>query len=150
MSVLISRWTYRDILKSTLIIGNRLVLFMKISTIVKCADNSGPTFIRIIKILKSSAFADAKIGDHIVASVLSVHHRKKFKVNKGSLVRCIAIRVSQPIHRKPGNRLRFQYPAVIIAGRNGLPKGTAIYGPIPRELREQGYIRLVSLSTIAL
>jgi large subunit ribosomal protein L14 len=123
---------------------------MQISSIVKCADNSGPKFVRIIKILKSSAFATAKIGDHIVASVLSVQQRKKFKVNKGSLVHCICIRVSQPIHRKPGNRIRFQYPAVIIATRKGVPKGTAIYGPIPRELREQGYIRLVSLSTIAL
>jgi large subunit ribosomal protein L14 len=126
---------------------------MKISTIVKCADNSGPKFVRIIKILKSSAFADAKIGDHLVASVLSVHHNKKFKVNKGSLVRCICIRVSQPIHRKPGNRIRFQYPAVIILKlkeKRWEPRGTAIYGPIPRELREKGHIRLVSLSTIAL
>lgn len=126
---------------------------MQIGSIVKCADNSGPKFVRIIKILKSSAFAAAKIGDHIIASVLSTQHRKKFKVHKGSLVYCICIRISQPIHRKPGNRIRFQYPAVIIVSRKKpkeKPMGTAVYGPIPRELREQGYIRLVSLSTIAL
>jgi len=128
---------------------------MQIGSIVKCADNSGPKFVRIIKILKASAFSAAKTGDHIIASVLSCQHRKKFKVHKGSLVYCICIRISQPIHRKPGNRIRFQYPAVIIVSRKKQkqqekPMGTAVYGPIPRELREQGYIRLVSLSTIAL
>jgi len=52
--------------------------------------------------------------------------------------------------RTDGQRLRFQYPAVAIITKNGIPRGTKIFGPIPKELREQGYIRLISLSTIAL
>jgi large subunit ribosomal protein L14 len=123
---------------------------MKIGTVVKVADNSGPCFIRIIKIFGSSSEGSTKIGSQIVGSVLSTHGRKKFTVNKGSLVRGICIRLADSICRKDGQRLKFQYPSVIISTRNGLPRGTKIFGPIPKELREKGYIRLVSLATIAI
>jgi large subunit ribosomal protein L14 len=123
---------------------------MRPGTVVRVADNSGPCFLRIIKILKSSQLATAKIGDFVVGSVLRVHQRKKFKVSKGSLVRALCIRLGNSIKRKDGQCLRFQTSAVVIVTRNGIPRGTKIYGPVPRELREQGFIRLISLSTIAL
>jgi len=123
---------------------------MKTGTVVKVADNSGPCFVRIIKILRSSPLVTARIGNHIVGSVMYTHQRKKFKVFKGSIVRGVCIRIADSTIRKDGQRLRFQTPAVVIASRNGIPRGTKIYGPIPKELRELGYIRLVSLSTIAL
>lgn len=103
---------------------------MKNGTVVKVADNSGPCFIRIIKIFGSSSQGSAKIGNQIVGSVLYTHQRKKFNVNKGSLVRGICIRLADSIHRKDGLRLRFQFPSVIIATRSGLPRGTKIFGPI--------------------
>jgi large subunit ribosomal protein L14 len=123
---------------------------MQTGSVVKVADNSGPCFLRVIKILRSHSLATAKIGDHVVGSVLYTHQRKKFKVEKGSLVRAICIRVSDSHRRADGQRLRFQNPSVVIVTKNGVPRGTKIYGPLPKELREQGYIRLVSLSTIAL
>jgi large subunit ribosomal protein L14 len=123
---------------------------MKNGTVVKVADNSGPCFIRIIKIFGKSSQGAAKIGNQVVASVLYTHQRKKFTVNKGSIVRGICIRLADSLRRKDGLRLRFQFPAVIIATRKGMPRGTKIYGPIPKELREKGFIRLVSLATIAL
>jgi large subunit ribosomal protein L14 len=123
---------------------------LKVGTVVKVADNSGPCFIRIIKIFASSSEGSAKIGSQLVGSVLRTHSRKKFTVNKGSLVRAICIRLADAISRKDGQRLRCQYPSVIISTRAGLPRGTKIFGPVPRELREKGYIRVVSLATIAL
>jgi len=123
---------------------------MQSGTVVQVADNSGPCFIRIIKILRSHPQATAKIGDHVVGSVLYVHQRMKFKVEKGSLVRGICIRIADSHPRSDGQRLRFQYPAVAIVTKNGVPRGTKVYGPLPKELREQGHIRLMSLSTIAL
>jgi len=123
---------------------------MRPGTIARVADNSGPCFLRIIKILKSSPLASAKIGDYVVGSVLNIHQRKKFKVSKGSLVRAVCIRIANSIKRKDEQRLKFQIPSVVIVTRNGIPRGTKIYGPVPKELREQGFIRLISLSTIAL
>jgi large subunit ribosomal protein L14 len=123
---------------------------MRVGTVVKVADNSGPCFLRIIKILRNSPQNQAKTGDHVIGSVLRTHERKKFKVNKGSIVRAIVLRCADPFKRKDGQRLRFQYPAVTIITKSGLPRGTKIFGPIPKELRELGYIRIVSLSTIAL
>lgn len=123
---------------------------MRTSTVVKVADNSGPCYLRIIKILRSHPRATAKIGDHVVGSVLYTHQRMKFKVEKGSLVRGICIRVADYHKRADGQRLKFQYSAVAIITKNGIPRGTNIFGPVPKELREQGYIRLMSLSTIAL
>jgi large subunit ribosomal protein L14 len=123
---------------------------MKVGTVVRVADNSGACTMRIIKVLKKTPLSQAKVGDFVVGSVLRVHSRKKFKVNKGSICRAIVIRCADPFKRKDGQRLRFQYPAVIIATKKGIPRSTKIYGPVPKELRELGYIRLISLSTIAL
>jgi large subunit ribosomal protein L14 len=123
---------------------------MTVGTVVRVADNSGACFIRVIKILRSSPLATAKIGNYLVGSVLRTHERKKFKVSKGSLVRALAIRIADAYLRSDGQQLKFQYPAVVIVTRNGLPRSTKIYGPVPKEIRELGYIRVVSLSTIAL
>jgi large subunit ribosomal protein L14 len=123
---------------------------MRTGTIVKVADNSGPCFLRIIKILRSHPLATAKVGDHVVGSVLYTHQRLKFKVGKGSLVRAICIRVADQHRRSDGQRLRFQHPSVVVITKNGVPRGTKIFGPLPKELREQGYIRLISLGTIVL
>lgn len=123
---------------------------MQIGTVVKIADNSGPVFARIIKVLKKSSKSHTVIGDIIIGSVLRTHERKKFKVSKGSIVRGMVIRCAENHRRKDLTRLRFQYPAVIVITKSGLPRATKIYGPIPKELRERGFIRIVSLSTIAL
>lgn len=123
---------------------------MKVGTIVEVADNSGACYLRIIKVLRKSPLSQARLGDIVVGSVLRIHQRKKFKVNKGSLCRALVIRTADPLIRQDGQRLRFQYPAVVIVKKNGLPRSTKIYGPVPKELRELGHIRVLSLSTIAI
>jgi large subunit ribosomal protein L14 len=123
---------------------------MQIGTIVKIADNSGPMYLRVIKVLKKSSKSHPVIGDYIIGSVLRTHERKKFKVSKGSIVRALVIRCAENYRRKDLTRLRFQHPAAVIITKSGLPRATKIYGPIPKELRERGFIRIVSLSTIAL
>jgi len=123
---------------------------MKVGTVVKVADNSGPCFLRIIKVLRKSAQSQATTGDYVIGSALKVHGRKKFKVSKGSICRGMVIRCADPHKRKDGQRIRFQYPGVIILTKKGVPRGTKIYGCITKELRERGLIRIVALSTIAL
>lgn len=123
---------------------------MKSGSIVKIADNSGPTFVRIIKILKKSPHSQAKVGDFVVGSVLRLHDRIKFKVKKGSIVRGLVIRCADPYKRKDGQHFRFQFPAVVIVTKSGLPRSTKIFGPVPKEIREMGLIRVISLSTLAL
>jgi large subunit ribosomal protein L14 len=123
---------------------------MTVGSIVRIADNSGPRFIRILKILKKEQKAIAKTGDFIIGSVLSTHSRKKFKVRKGKVVRGIVIRCPENFTRKDGQMLRFQKSAVVIVSRKGIPRGTKVYGPMPKELREAGYIRLISLGSLCL
>lgn len=79
-----------------------------------------------------------------------MNERKKFKVEKGSIVRAICIRLADTHTRKIGLKFRFLLSTVVCITRNGLPRGNLIYGPVPKELRELGYIRLVSCSTLAI
>lgn len=123
---------------------------MQVGTVVKVADNSGVSLLRIIKILKKNPRSIGKLGDFVIGSALRVHNRKKFKVNKGSICRALVIRQAEYHTRKDGIKMRFQWPAVCIVTKKGLPRSTKIYGPVPKELREKGFIRIVSLSTIAL
>jgi large subunit ribosomal protein L14 len=81
---------------------------------------------------------------------LETHSRKKFKISQGKIVRAIVIRCPEYLTRDDGQMLRFQKPAVAIVSRGGLPRGTKIYGPMSKELREAGHIRLISLGTLAL
>ena len=72
------------------------------------------------------------IGDLVIGSVLRTHQRKKFKVNKGSIIRCMIIRMAENHKRKDGFRFRFQHPAAIAVTKGGLPRATKIYGPIQK------------------
>ncbi len=123
---------------------------MQMGSIVKVADNSGPKYVRVIKILGRKPKSRARIGDFIICSVQSVHDRKKFKVMKGSKIRCMVIRIGDIYRRKDGHAFRFDESAVVAVSKKGTPRGTNIYGPIAKEIRQRGYLRLVSLSTIAL
>lgn len=112
-------------------------------TNLKVADNSGAKMIRCFKVLGGSRRRYAQIGDVIVASVKEAEPRKPVK--KKEVVRAVVVRQKKAFRRADGSYIRFdENAAVIVDGFN--PKGGRIFGPVPRELKERGYDKLVSLA----
>jgi len=112
-------------------------------TKLKVADNSGAKTIRCFKILGGSKKRYAYTGDVIVASVKSSEPRGLVK--KGDKVKAVIVRQVQPIRRKDGSYIRFdENAAVIVDGKD--PKGTRIFGPIAREVKEKGFSKIASLA----
>jgi large subunit ribosomal protein L14 len=118
---------------------------MKIGSKIRVSDNSGVCFIRVIKIMKSTPRAFAKIGSIIYGSILRTHERQKYPFTKGKITRVLAIRIARPFSRTTGERLKFQESVVATITRKKTPKGTRIFGPVPKELREYGFIRLICI-----
>ena len=112
-------------------------------TKLKVADNSGAKVIECFKVLGGSRRRYAYVGDVIVASVKESEPRGSVK--KKEKVRAIIVRQTKPIRRKDGSHIRFdENAAVILEGTE--PKGTRIFGPIAREVREKGFMKIVSLA----
>ena len=112
-------------------------------TKLKVADNSGAKVIECFKVLGGTRRRYAYVGDVIVASVKESEPRGSVK--KKEKVRAIIVRQTQPVRRKDGSYIRFdENAAVILDGTE--PKGTRIFGPIAREVREKGYMKIVSLA----
>jgi len=112
-------------------------------TKLKVADNTGAKIIECFKVLGGSKRRYARIGDLIVASVKSADPRGAVK--KKDVVKAVVVRQKFPYRRKDGSYIRFSdNAAVILDGAN--PKGSRIFGPIPRELRERGYQKIISLA----
>lgn len=107
------------------------------------ADNSGAKVIECFKVLGGTRRRYASIGDIIVASVKSAEPRGMVK--KGDKVKAVIVRQTKELRRKDGSYIRFdENAAVIVEGKD--PKGTRIFGPIARELREKGFNKIVSLA----
>jgi large subunit ribosomal protein L14 len=113
-------------------------------SILKVADNSGAKTVRCFRILGGSRKKFARFGDVIVASVQTAEPRKNVK--KKDIVRCVVVRTRMNIRRKGGLYVRFDDNAVVILNAKKEPVGTRIFGPIPRELKEKGYEKIVSLA----
>jgi len=112
-------------------------------TKLKSADNTGAKVIECFKVLGGSKKRYAQIGDIIVASVKSSEPRGMVK--KGDKVRAVVVRQTKELRRKDGTYIRFdENAAVILDGKE--PKGTRIFGPIAREIREKGYSKIISLA----
>lgn len=112
-------------------------------SILKSADNSGAKIIKCFKVLGGSKKRYAQVGDIVVASVKSCEPRSLVK--KGDKVRAVIVRQVKAIRRKDGTYIRFdENAAVILDGKE--PKGTRIFGPIAREIREKGYSKIISLA----
>ncbi len=110
---------------------------------LKVADNSGAKIIECFKVLGGSRRRYASLGDIIVASVKSSDPRGSVK--KKQVVKAVIVRQRSPFRRKDGSYIRFsENAAVIMEGKE--PKGTRIFGPIPRELREKGFQKIISLA----
>ncbi len=112
-------------------------------TRLKVADNSGAKIIECFKVLGGSRKRYAKIGDIVVASVKVATPRGLVK--KGDKVRAVIVRQKKELRRKDGSYIRFdENAAVILDGTD--PKGTRIFGPIAREIREKGFNKIISLA----
>lgn len=112
-------------------------------SMLKVTDNSGARLIQVIKILGGSRRRYAELGDTIVASVKVAEPRKLVK--KKDIVRAVIVRQRSPYRRKDGTYIRFDdNAAVIVEGQE--PKGGRIFGPVARELRERGFIKIISLA----
>ncbi len=113
-------------------------------TRLKVADNSGAKEIQCIKVLGGSKRVSANIGDVIVASVKTA--APGGVVKKKEVVKAVVVRSVYGIKRKDGSYIRFDDNAAVIIDENKQPKGTRIFGPVARELREKDYMKIVSLA----
>ena len=108
------------------------------------ADNSGAREIMCINIPGSSRRRYASIGDVIVAAVKEAVPLAQVK--KGEVVRAVIVRTAKPYRRPDGTYVRFDDNAAVLVGDRQNPRGTRIFGPVARELRDRGYMRIVSLA----
>ena len=113
-------------------------------TRLKVADNSGARDLLCIKVLGGSRRRYARPGDVIVASVKSANPGAPVK--KKEVVRAVVVRTAKPLKRADGSSIRFDENAAVLIDKNGQPRGTRIFGPIARELRDGGYMRIISLA----
>ena len=111
---------------------------------LKAADNSGAKEIMCIRVLGGSFRYSGNIGDVIVASVKSASTGGVVK--KGDVVRAVIVRTSKGIQRPDGSYIRFDDNAAVIIDNNKQPRGTRIFGPIARELRDKDYMKIISLA----
>jgi large subunit ribosomal protein L14 len=111
-------------------------------SILKVADNSGAKLVRCFRILGGRK-RYAGIGDIVIASVQTAEPRKNVK--KKDIVRAVVVRTKNALRRRDGSYVRFDDNAVVLVDKNE-PKATRIFGPIPRELKEKGYDKIVSLA----
>ena len=113
-------------------------------TKLKVADNTGARELMCIRCLGGSHRKFAGVGDVIVASVKSAIPTGVVK--KGDVVKAVIVRTKKPIKRADGSYIRFDENAAVIIRDDGTPKGTRIFGPIARELRDKDYMKILSLA----
>lgn len=113
-------------------------------SILKVADNTGAKEIMCIRCLGGSYRKYAGIGDVIVASVKSA--APGGVVKKGEVVKAVVVRTKKPQRRADGSYVRFDENAAVIIRDDGNPKGTRIFGPVARELRDKDFMKIVSLA----
>lgn len=111
---------------------------------LKVADNSGAKSILCIRVLGGTRRRYARVGDIIVASVKEANPTGNVK--RKSVVKAVVVRTTDKIQRKDGSTIRFDENAAVIIGDDKNPRATRVFGPIPRELREMGYAKIISLA----
>ena len=111
---------------------------------LKVADNTGAKELMCIRCLGGSHRKFAGVGDVIIASVKSAIPNGVVK--KGDVVKAVIVRTTKPIRRADGSYVRFDENAAVIIRDDGNPKGTRIFGPIARELRDKDYMKILSLA----
>ena len=113
-------------------------------TRLKIADNTGAKQIMCIKVLGGSKRRYARVGDVIVASVKTA--TPNGTVKKKEVIQAVIVRTHKETLRADGSSIRFDENAAVVIDKAGMPRGTRIFGPVTRELRERGYMKIVSLA----
>ena len=108
------------------------------------ADNSGARRVQCIKVLGGSKRKYASVGDIIVVSVKEAQPRARVK--KGDVHRAVIVRTKKDVRRTDGSVIRFDSNAAVLVGKNEEPIGTRIFGPVVRELRAKGFMKIISLA----
>lgn len=117
-------------------------------TVLNVADNSGAKKVLCIRVLGGTRRRYARIGDVIVVTVKeAIPHAK---VKKGDVLKAVVVRTAKEMHRMDDTWVKFDDNAAVILGQNGEPIGTRIFGPVARELRNQGFMKIISLAPEAL
>ena len=117
---------------------------IQVQTELFVADNTGAKKIECIKVLGGSKRRYASIGDKIVVSIKEAIPRGKVK--KGSVHKAVIVRTKQGIFRNDGSKVKFDNNAAVLTDEKGEPLGTRIFGPITRELRSKGQMKIISLA----
>jgi large subunit ribosomal protein L14 len=113
-------------------------------SVLRIADNTGAKAALCIRVLGGSGRRYARVGDLIVATVKDAIPNAGIK--KGTVVRAVVVRTRKESRRRDGTYIRFDDNAAVIVDDNGEPRGTRIFGPVGRELREKKYMKIVSLA----
>ncbi|ADW22837.1 50S ribosomal protein L14 [Thermus scotoductus] len=113
-------------------------------TYLEVADNTGARKIMCIRVLKGSNAKYATVGDIIVASVKEAIPRGAVK--EGDVVKAVVVRTKKEVKRPDGSAIRFDDNAAVIINNQLEPRGTRVFGPVARELREKGFMKIVSLA----
>ena len=117
---------------------------IQVQTEILVADNTGAKRVECIKVLGGSKRRYASIGDIIVVSVKDAI--PKGKVKRGSVHKAVVVRTKKGIHRNDGSKVKFDNNAVVLTDDKGEPIGTRIFGPVTRELRNKGQMKIISLA----
>jgi len=109
-----------------------------------CADNTGVKEVSIITVLDVGHRPTGTVGDRIVATVKKAVPNSS--IPKGTIVKAVIVRTKYPIKREDGSIIRFDDNACVILDNEGNPKGTRVFGPVAREIRKKGYVKIASLA----
>ncbi|WP_018294342.1 50S ribosomal protein L14 [Mariprofundus ferrooxydans] len=113
-------------------------------TVLQVADNSGARRVKCIKVLGGSKRRYASVGDVIIVAVKEAVPNGKVK--KGEVQRAVVVRTAKEFRRADGSSIRFDENAAVLLSKQNEPMGTRIFGPVTRELRSKGYMKIVSLA----
>jgi len=117
---------------------------IQMETKLKVADNSGAKIVKCVKVLGGSKREYASLGDIIVVAIQEAVPGSNVK--KGSIQKAVIVRTAKEYGRKDGSFIRFSDNAAVIINEAGEPRGSRIFGPVARELRDKGFMRIVSLA----
>jgi large subunit ribosomal protein L14 len=111
---------------------------------LQVADNSGARRIKVIQVVGGTGRRYARLGDVVTASVKEA--LPNATVKKGEVVKAVVVRIRKDTQRADGTTIRFDTNAAVLINAQKEPRGTRIFGPVPRELRDKGFLRIVSLA----
>lgn len=113
-------------------------------SVLNVADNSGAKKILVIRVMGGSKRKFGGVGDVVIGTVKEAIPRAEVK--KSEIVRAVIVRTRKEIRRKDGSYVRFDDNAAVLINKENEPRGTRIFGPVARELREKGYMKIISLA----